>query len=187
MKPAPHYFLCLIIAGSIGISSCSVSSHAEKANGVNLSNYKTFGWTTSERKSKASSEIIDNNIKAIVTEEMEKKGLAQVSTKPDLILDYSVTLPRGERQRRPAYGRMGSRVLMGAGGRGGVFLQPGVFVGNRYRNTSAEGTLTINMLDANTNKLVWQGWANDYINSRTITTKQAKSNVKAILKKFDNQ
>lgn len=180
MKTTMQNLLLITLGAVVTWSSCSVSSHAEKAAGTDLSKYKTFNWTTSERKSKASSEIVENNIKAMVAAALEKKGLSQADLNPDLILDYSVTLPRNERQKRPASGR--------TGGRARVSIQPGVVTGNRNRNERAsQGTLTINMLDADTKKLVWQGWANDDMNSRNITTKQVKNEVKAIFKKFDNQ
>jgi len=186
MKTIMQNLLLVTSFAVFACSSCSVSSHAEKASGVDLSKYKTFSWTTSERKSKASSEIVDNNIKEIVTEQLENKGLSQSDKSPDLILDYSVTLPSSARPNRPTHGRMGGQVFMGGRSRTSVYLQPGMMMNNRNRQSST-GTLTINMLDANTKKLVWQGWVKDDMNSRTITTKQVKSEVKAIFKKFDNE
>jgi hypothetical protein len=41
------------------------------------------------------------------------------------------------------------------------------------------------MVDANTNKLIWQGWAQGEINSKTVTTKEATGQVKSIFKKFE--
>ncbi len=179
--------LLVFTVAALCFVSCKVTSHAEKAQGVNLGDYKTFSWTTTTRKSKAGSEIIDNNIKASVTEQLQKKGLSKVDTNPDLIIDYSVTLPKESRRiSRSAYPRMGGQFFMGGRGRSGLFLQPMYMSSNRYQRSSVrEGTLTVNMLDAASKKLIWQGWAKDDMDSGNVTTKQVNTDVKAIFKKFD--
>lgn len=48
-----------------------------------------------------------------------------------------------------------------------------------------EGTITIHMIDNSTNKLIWQGWTTDEVNSRNLTGKEISSSVKSILKKFN--
>lgn len=59
-------------------------------------------------------------------------------------------------------------------------------MGNRTSNIAIrKGILTINMTDAKTNKLIWQGWAEDEINNRNITSKQAAADVKSIIKKIN--
>ena len=48
-----------------------------------------------------------------------------------------------------------------------------------------EGELSVNMIDAKTNKLIWQGWAQGEINSKNVTTKDVTAQVKSIFRKFD--
>jgi hypothetical protein len=48
-----------------------------------------------------------------------------------------------------------------------------------------EGTLTITMTDAKTDKMVWQGWTTDEVNSKNLTSKEIQSSVKSIFRKFD--
>ena len=48
-----------------------------------------------------------------------------------------------------------------------------------------EGTVTITMIDTRTDKMVWQGWTTDELNSRNITSKEIQNSVKAIFRKFD--
>jgi hypothetical protein len=40
------------------------------------------------------------------------------------------------------------------------------------------------MIDAKTNKLVWQGWAKGDITNKTVTSKEAVTDVKSIFKKL---
>jgi hypothetical protein len=48
-----------------------------------------------------------------------------------------------------------------------------------------EGTVTINVIDAKTEKTVWQGWTTDEVNSQNLTTKEIQNAVKSIFRKFD--
>jgi hypothetical protein len=48
-----------------------------------------------------------------------------------------------------------------------------------------EGTLTITMTDAKTDKMVWQGWTTDEVNSKNLTSKEIQNSVKSIFRKFD--
>ena len=41
------------------------------------------------------------------------------------------------------------------------------------------------MIDANTDKTVWQGWATEQLDSRNISSKEINSTVKAIMRKLD--
>jgi hypothetical protein len=51
--------------------------------------------------------------------------------------------------------------------------------------TVREGTLTITMVDAKTDKTIWQGWTTDDVNSRNVTQKEIQSSVNSIFRKFD--
>ena len=48
-----------------------------------------------------------------------------------------------------------------------------------------EGTVTISMIDAKTDKTVWQGWTTDEVRSRSLSTKEIDNSVRTIFKKFD--
>jgi hypothetical protein len=48
-----------------------------------------------------------------------------------------------------------------------------------------EGTVTISMTDAKSDRVVWQGWTTDEVNSRNLTSKEINNAVKSIFRKFD--
>ena len=63
---------------------------------------------------------------------------------------------------------------------------PSQFMGyDRDRVPSREGTVTITMIDAKTEKTIWQGWTTDEVNSRNLTSKEIQTAVRSIFKKFD--
>lgn len=48
-----------------------------------------------------------------------------------------------------------------------------------------EGTLTLTLLDADSDKTIWQGWTTSELSGRKLTDKQIDSKVKAIVNKLD--
>ena len=68
----------------------------------------------------------------------------------------------------------------------GYYYNPGFFGGyTTYNVPFKDGTLTVNMVDAKTDKLIWQGWATGDITSKNVTSKEAQADVKSIFKKLD--
>jgi hypothetical protein len=54
-----------------------------------------------------------------------------------------------------------------------------------YTTEIRQGTLTITMVDARTDKTIWQGWTTDEVNSRNVSKKEIQSSVNSIFRKFD--
>ena len=57
-----------------------------------------------------------------------------------------------------------------------------------YRNSTEvvqEHTLTLSLIDAETDKTVWQGWTTVDKNTKRMTDKEIDNNVRAIVKKLD--
>ena len=63
---------------------------------------------------------------------------------------------------------------------------PSQFLGyDRNQRSIKEGTVTISVIDAKTEKTVWQGWTTDEVNSQNLTNKEIQAAVKSIFRKFD--
>ena len=45
--------------------------------------------------------------------------------------------------------------------------------------------MTITMIDARTDKVIWQGWTTEELNSRKMSSKEIQAAVRSIFKKFD--
>ncbi len=56
---------------------------------------------------------------------------------------------------------------------------------NNYEVPVKEGTVTVTIIDAKTNKAVWQGWATNEVKNRNLTAKEIQNVVKSIFRKFD--
>jgi hypothetical protein len=183
--------LLLALVTAFAFTSCGTTSHVEVAKGVNFNNYKTFGWATDKgvkKSGRANNDIVDNNIKNSISAELEKKGWQETDQQPDVLLDYNVTVEKGVRQATdPVYNYPYSGYFYNSWrGRRGYYYNPGFFAGyHTYNVPFKEGTLTVNMVDAKTNKLIWQGWAKGDITTKYVTTKEAETDVKSIFKKLN--
>jgi hypothetical protein len=174
---------------AIVLAGCSVTSHTEVAKGVDFSNYKTFAWANEGNvngSDRSNNDIIDNNIKNSISEEMERKGWKETTSSPDMLLDYAVAVKKGmERVSDPVYSGPYPRYWHG---RRGIYTMwyPSMLIGyHTYNVPFKEGELTVNMTDAKTNKLIWQGWSKGEINTTSLTTKEATAQVKSIFRKFE--
>jgi hypothetical protein len=41
------------------------------------------------------------------------------------------------------------------------------------------------MIDAKSDKTIWQGWTTDQVSSKNLTSKEVQNSVKSIFRKFD--
>ncbi len=184
----------LQLMGSMAIAAlilvgCSAPAHIEKDKNTDFSQYKTFGWIdhNSGKKGKGNS-LEEQNVHNAVSKELQKNGWKEVSNNPDLIVSYDVLVERNNRQvSDPVYSRSYSRLFYNPYTRRyGTIYYPSQFLGyDDYNVPVREGTLTITMMDARTEKTVWQGWSTDEVNSKYLTSSEIQSGVKAIFRKFD--
>lgn len=184
--------LGILFLAAFVVSGCAAVAHVEKDDTVNFSKYKTFAWTNitdkDSVKQNITSDLTERNIKAAVTAELEKEGWRETKGQPDVLLAYDVLVERSVRdESNPMYSRPFTRYLFNPYTRRwvGVYY-PSQFMG--YNNNTyavQEGTVTITMVDAQTEKTVWQGWTTNQVGSRNLTKKEIQASVKSIFRKFD--
>jgi hypothetical protein len=175
---------------SIGLlAGCASSAHIEKDETVNFNKYKTFTWLHGENgKLENQSDLIESKIRNAVTKEFEKIGWRESKNKPDVILDYDVLVERSnQQQNEPVYSQPYSRVIYNPYTRRyATIYYPSQFLGyESYEKVIREGTITVTMLDAKTDKTVWQGWTTAVVNNRNLTNKEIQKAVANIFKKSE--
>lgn len=192
MKPTVLKRLGIFAAAVFFLASCSNSAHIEKDPSADLGSYKTYSWIPNDKDDKSgnvnSNSLVEANIRKAVDQELRKSGFIETKKNPDLLLTYDVLVERSVRkQNDPVYSRPFSRVFYNRfSGRYGTIFYPSRFLGyESYSTPVKEGTVTITMIDPNTDKTIWQGWATDDINSSRISAKEIQRNVKSIFRKFD--
>lgn len=175
------------------LTSCGTTAHIEKDDTVNFSDYKTFAWvdkTESGQKDKdRKGDFTEQRIKEAVNKELAKSaGWKEVKNRPDVFLSYDVLVERASKESTsPVYTRPYSRVFYNPRTRRYVNVYyPSQFMGyDRDEQPIKEGTVTITMIEAKTDKIVWQGWTTEEVNSRNLTSKEIQYSVRSIFKKFD--
>jgi len=174
------------------LASCAPTAHVEKDENADFSRYKTFSWIDKDGKGESdrnrSNDLSEHKIRQAVSKELEKEGWRATKNNPDILLSYDVLVERSIKEQSDArYSMPYTRTFYNPYSRRffNVYY-PSQFMG--YENhdiNTREGTITVSMIDAKTEKTVWQGWATDEIDSRHMTSKEIQNSVKAIFRKFD--
>lgn len=188
MSRFKSFYVLVLAVGAMVLNSCGTSAHIEKDASADLNNYKTYSWIDKENKDKVKNEIAAQNLKSIVNEELQKNGFREVKHNPDLLLSYDLLVERSVReQTEPVYSRPYTRVYYNPYTRRyGTIYYPSQFLGyDSYSTPVKEGTVSISMVDAKTDKTIWQGWTTDHLNSNQFSTKEVQKNVRSIFKKFE--
>jgi hypothetical protein len=173
------------------LAGCASVAHVEKDKTVNFNNYHSYAWVdTKESKSDSSvkvSDLTERIIKEAVNNEMAKTGWKE-SKKPDVLLTYDILVERGiKEQNNPVYSQPYTRYYYNPYSRRYVAVYyPSQFMGyDNDQQQVKEGTITLRLIDAKTDKTIWQGWTTDEVNSRNLTSKEIQNGVKSIFRKFD--
>jgi hypothetical protein len=158
-------FKPLLLSGVLlGLASCSTLS-VQTANDphADLSKYKTYQWA----RASTPSSILDQTVKSSVEKELASKGLSPTEgTKPDLLVSYF-----GSARNEVNY--YGSPAF-------GYPAYP--YYGSTY--VTREGSLTLQFLDPKTNRIVWQGTANDAIPDTGATQDQVAVAIRELIERY---
>jgi hypothetical protein len=148
---------------------------------VNFKNYKTYAWSPQKhihkhKNQKFDNDIIEKRIQTNVMDELNKRGLKLDTTNPDIILDFDIMTEKKVKQdiepvyiNSPYYYRgfnnyNGYRYRNNFYNYGGWnnYYSYGYGYNMGYRTVNIpykEGTVIIDIVDADANKLVWKGYA----------------------------
>jgi len=178
-------FLALVI------SSCSPVAYIEKDPDLDLNNYKTYAWveTKAAKNENAShpAAFAMLSVRNAVNDQLQKKGWRLVKENPDVLLSYDILVEKDvERRDDPVYTRPFIRYYYNPWfRRWGTIYYPSRFVGyDTYNVPIREATLTLSMMDARTDKKIWQGWTTQQVDNKVMTKSEIRSSVKSIFKKF---
>ncbi len=184
-------------SGSLGVvfllASCASTAHIEKDDNADFSRYKTFAWIDKDGEGRndrnKTNDFTEQRVQDAVTKELEKtSGWREAKTKPDVLLSYDVLVEKTlKEQSDPVYSSPYTRTFYNPNTRRYFSVYyPSQFLGyDRDQRSVREGTVTITMIDARTDKTVWQGWTTDEVNSRNLSSKEIQQAVKSIFRKFD--
>ena len=185
-------YICAAFIIAFAIAACSTPVHVEKDDSVNFKNYKTYMWvdTRYNENDNATRPTAygDISVRNAANAELRKAGWAEVSNNPDLLVSYDVLVQNTTvRRSDPVYSQSYTRMYYNPRSRRwGTIYYPQEFLGyNNYEVPLKEGTITITLTDANTDKVVWQGWTTEELNYTRITPEEITASVKNVFSKLD--
>lgn len=173
-------------------AGCAGTAHIQKDKNADFSKYKTYAWVdkpdAKEKNKNWKHDITEVNVRNSVNAELQKKGWSETTLNPDVIINYELLVEKNQKEQQdPVYSEPYTRSYYNRRtGRIHTFYYPSQFRGyDSYSTTVREGTVTISMIDSQTDKAVWQGWTTSELNGRNISSREIDRNVKTIFKKFD--
>ena len=138
------YIFPILIAAAVGLSSCSpFQVRTDYAETANFNTYKTYKLRIDDLKL---NDIDQDRVLNEVSKQLQMKGLS-VSESPDLIVNVKANHKKITDINSGSYGRFGW---------GGPFGF-GIGMGRTWSSNYNEGALILDLIDARTQKLVWQG------------------------------
>jgi len=143
----------LTLAGFFILLSCaSVSVNADYDKKVNFTAYKTYAYLRAGIDKAEISDLDKKRILNAIDETMPTKGFSKSDT-PDVLISIFTK----ERERVDVYQNYGFGMGWGWG------WNPYWGMGYNRTYTTPEGTLFIDIIDAKTKELVWQGEGTGYL------------------------
>jgi hypothetical protein len=174
------------------LQSCSSPVYVQKDDNANFSNYHTYMWVTTQQderdNSKRRGDAADISIQNAVNSELGKVGWRETESDPDVLVSYDLLVERTTQQRSdPVYSQGFTRMYYNPyRRRWSTIYYPSQFMGyDTYNEAVREGTITITMIDAKTDKNIWQGWTTETLNSSRMTRDEIAQTVRNIFRKFD--
>lgn len=136
------FVILLILLGTISVRAQKVSVGADP--GVDLTKYKTYGWSNVTSANPLANHIV---VSAVDTQ-LAAKGLRKVDTDPELTVVVFGSSVSDVHVSNPSWAPSLNSIATG------------VAVGSQSWLVT-KGTLVVDLLDAKTNNSVWRGQATD--------------------------
>jgi hypothetical protein len=164
MKAVPTTVALLLMFASLAAAGRG-TDYDPKAD---FSSYRTFSW---KEGTPAPSELTEDRIRAAVQRELEAKGMEESPEDPDL---YVVTHVSVHVEQRVDVDHFGYDTYPGYRSR--------ALYGRPYRSYPSSvrvyeipiGTLVVDLVDARTGKLVWQGTTSDTVDRNAKPEKRER-------------
>lgn len=189
MKMISSFLLAAL--ASVIIAGCSNRVYVQKDESANLAKVKTYAWVdtkANENDDRRVTAFAKESIHNAVDAQLAKEGWQRVNTNPDALVSYDILVERDKvRQSDPVYTQPFTRVYYNPYlGRWGTIYYPSQFIGyDTYNVPVKEGTVTVTITDASTDKTLWQAWTSEDLQGNKLTSDEASKAVKNIFKKFN--
>lgn len=166
------YVFSILIAAALGLSSCSpFNVRTDYAETADFNTYKTYKLRIDDLKL---NDIDQDRVLNEVSKQLQMKGMT-VSENPDMIVNVKAS------HKKVTDVNSGINTRFGWGGPYGF----GIGMGRTWTSDYNKGALTLDLIDAKTQKLIWQGVGNGIsVDSPNAKQKQIPQIVAEIMEKY---
>jgi hypothetical protein len=167
----------LLITGlcALLLTACStIATDHDFDEQADFSAYRSFQWIPASAETVADpleiSQLQDRRIRAAIERELAGKGITAVAGSPNLIVAYSTRTSQKTEVYDRGYGGYGYR------GYHGSYMRPTSIDVYQYE----EGTLIVDLIDAEKKQLVWRGKATGVVGNYENSEKQINEAVQKL-------
>jgi hypothetical protein len=187
-RPGNLFYTAILLFLLIGIKSCTPSIVATSYfdRSVDYQKYHTFAWIEPEATASATpttqiEPLLDRRVRDAVASELVKRGIMPDAEDPDLLIAYDVAIAQDPNVTTdPNSPGIGYSYLYGYR----YNYNTAGFPDYRPITSYQPGTLTIDMVDPDTNQLVWRGVAEGGIDAAQTEEKRIRRSIAGILTQY---
>ena len=192
MKTRNKILAGLVICTTTLLISCTVFNvGTDQDNSIDFKQYKTFAWyakdPTTIKNDQFDNQILESNIKNIVSAELKKRGYKVDIDSPDVLLDFDIMIEKKtDQQQVPIYSYPYNYGYYNPyRPSNNPYLYQQRIVGYQTQNIPyKDGTLTLSMIDRKTSRLVWRGWGEGVVTDVQLYESQLPKGIDEIFKNF---
>lgn len=154
--------LAIFLIGAIAACSATKVSNTESAPNTDFSKYKTFDFYKLTASGDTVSKGFDERVavlKSAISGELGKRGYTQSASNPDLLVNIGIQVEEKAQTRQTDWRTDGRYTYVGQ--RNYSWKSEEIVTGY-YK----EGTVTIHVVDAAKNSMVWKGTVKDILPSK---------------------
>jgi hypothetical protein len=183
----------ILLLGTLLNSGCAPANNTQASydSAVNFKTYQTFTWHPAEVPAPKQgsgdnlySVLLDQRIKEAIASEMVKNGITPDTEKPGLLVAYDIAVkqPRAQANATASETGFGYGYSYWFGYR---FRYDGTGLQN-FRSISKykPGSLVIDLIDSNTNRVVWRGTFDAGIDPAILDTDQLNKVIAKVMSQF---
>ena len=176
-------FLSLLL--TLTVAGCANVPRHEFDQRAGFSDLRSFTWLEPEYENEVGvshpvldSPLLGQRVHRAATAALQERGYREVGDDEDP--DFYVTYHTAEREEER---RSGSYLQLGYGRRHSPFFGTGILLDMTPRSFQ-EGTLIIDIVDAETDELIWRGWNDAMLTQRNFEQERIDEAVRFILSAF---
>lgn len=177
----------VLAASVLLMSACATNQPtitSETRAGVDIAQYKTYGWFTPLATDKAGySSIVSGNFKSAIQNQMAARGYVYDANTPQLLININATSQERMDVSSAPTVSMGYYGYRGGFGYG---LGMPIYGADVETNYYKVGTVTIDLVDAQKKELIWTGTLEGVLNKKAMENPNAaiQSAVNQIFAKY---